>query len=556
MNLVSRHYVDVDGRAVHYRVAGRGPLLLLLHQSPQSSADFLDLMDRWADRFTMLAPDRPGCGNSDALPLASPRFEDYARALASFMNAVGIERAPVYGFHTGATEAIALADLFPERVAAVAANGVVALTAEELADVEANYLPPFVPSWDGAHLAWLWARMREQTIFFPWHRRSAAARMRYDVPPPERLHRNALELLRRSDVYHLAYGAAFRYDVVAALRRLRVPRLITAADWDPLSRYLAPLGATVGNGSLRGARTPAEAEALAADFLAPFAALPPALQLRVCSSAAGRRFWLGDGRVLHALEHGDPEAPTLLLLHDAAERAQTVAPLAAALAECGWFVVTPDLPGHGDSSSPGAPAADFIERCAERILCALSDRPPWSVSLLGLGAGGHVALELAARSRRFAATVVVHEPHAWPAADRTRIGAAMAEVPRPDAHGGHLLYAWHRARDAALFRPWCGRRHVDALGGEPELDTLAAHERAVALLLSGESGPGLAAAAARDDLAVRIAAAPTEVVVTYRQCLPAAAALALHDATPPQTGCRALVAGNAGEFSRLLRRRA
>jgi pimeloyl-ACP methyl ester carboxylesterase len=296
MSLVSRHYIDVEGRAVHYRVAGRGPLVLLLHQSPQSSADLLDLMDRWADRFTMLAPDRPGCGNSDVLPLAAPSFEDYARALAAFMDAVGVERVPVYGFHTGATEAIALADLFPERVAAVAANGVVALTAEELADIEANYLPPFVPSWDGAHLAWLWARMREQTIFFPWHRRSAATRMRYDVPSPERLQRNALELLRRSDVYHLAYRAAFRYDAVAALRRLRMPVLITAANWDPLSRYLDRLGPAAGGRRLHGSRTPADAEVLAADFLAPLATVPPPLPLPAGSGASGRRHRRGAPR--------------------------------------------------------------------------------------------------------------------------------------------------------------------------------------------------------------------------------------------------------------------
>ena len=94
MTPISRHYISVDGRLVHYRKAGTGPLLLLLHQSPQSSLDHVELMGRWAGRFTMIAPDRPGCGQSDPLPDAAPGFDRYGDAIAAAVAiAVDILRA-------------------------------------------------------------------------------------------------------------------------------------------------------------------------------------------------------------------------------------------------------------------------------------------------------------------------------------------------------------------------------------------------------------------------------------------------------------------------------
>jgi pimeloyl-ACP methyl ester carboxylesterase len=557
MSIVSRHYVTVDGRAVHYRVAGTGPLLLLLHQSPQSSADFLDLMGRWGDRYTMIAPDRPGCGCSEPLAIAAPSFEDYAHAVLRFMDALGLGRVPVYGFHTGASEAIALADLAPERVAAVAANGVVSVTPEELADIDANYLPPFIPRWDGGHLAWLWSRMREQTIFFPWHRSTAAARMKYDVPPPERLQKGALELLRCSETYHIAYRAAFHFDPHPALHRLRVPMLITAAMWDPLAAHLERLPRQAANLALRRAGSALEAESFASDFLAPFASPAPSLAVPATSAAGSHRLLLGDDFAVHAEEWGASDAPLVVLLHDACARARTISALGQELATQGFRVLAPDLPGHGESSPLGALADDVLDHCASRLAECFDSRVRGPAALLGIGAGAHVALALAARWRGQVARVVAHMPCIWPAEERAAIEAASAEVPRPDWFGGHLQYAWHRSRDAALFHPWCSRRHASAWSGEPQVDPRQAHERAVALLLCAETGPAMAAAAARDDFGLRLSLGDVPVAVTIDPRTPTSTAAAIRGACDPTiTACEELpveLAGQAAAFSRLLR---
>ncbi|MBU6379532.1 MAG: alpha/beta fold hydrolase, partial [Gammaproteobacteria bacterium] len=174
VNRISRHFASITtgrwgARQVHYRRVGSGPVVILFHQSPLSSRDMISTMERWKTHFTCIAPDSPGFGLSDPLGVAEAQMQDFAEAAIEFMDALGIERAAVYGFHTGAMISAAIAAAFPQRIACAAANGYVMLAEGEKAEIVRHYLPPFAPAWDGSHLAWLWSRMREQTIFFPWY---------------------------------------------------------------------------------------------------------------------------------------------------------------------------------------------------------------------------------------------------------------------------------------------------------------------------------------------------------------------------------------------------
>src|SRR5262249_38279899 len=98
---VTRHFVTVNGRQVHYRRAGSGPPVILRHESPRSSVALTPYLEALAPRFTAIALDTAGYGLSEPLGIAQPSVEDYAADFGPTLDALGIDRCTIYGQHTG-----------------------------------------------------------------------------------------------------------------------------------------------------------------------------------------------------------------------------------------------------------------------------------------------------------------------------------------------------------------------------------------------------------------------------------------------------------------------
>ena len=94
---ITKHFVTVGERRVHYLRAGSGPALAILHASPCSAKVMRPLLPVFGERFTCLALDAPGFGLSDKLPIPKPRIEDFADALAETLAALGVEHIAAYG---------------------------------------------------------------------------------------------------------------------------------------------------------------------------------------------------------------------------------------------------------------------------------------------------------------------------------------------------------------------------------------------------------------------------------------------------------------------------
>lgn len=62
----SEHKVGVDGNGVDYVIGGHGPTLVLLHGYPQTWYEWRHIMPALAEHYTVIAPDLPGAGRSDA----------------------------------------------------------------------------------------------------------------------------------------------------------------------------------------------------------------------------------------------------------------------------------------------------------------------------------------------------------------------------------------------------------------------------------------------------------------------------------------------------------
>ena len=113
--------VEAAGVKFSLHTAGSGPAVLLLHGYPQTHLIWRHLAPDLARRFSVVAPDQKGYGDSDAPP-PTPDSSNYSkRALAAelvaLMHALGHERFSVVGHDRGARVAYRMALDHPERVA-------------------------------------------------------------------------------------------------------------------------------------------------------------------------------------------------------------------------------------------------------------------------------------------------------------------------------------------------------------------------------------------------------------------------------------------------------
>ncbi len=136
---VIRAYANTAVGQLHYREAGEGTPLLLLHKTPSSSIQFVRAMPLLASRFRVIAMDTPGFGMSDP-PSSPPRMHDYARAVVALLDALGIEVVDVVGHHTGASIALETAVRFSERVDRLVLAGILALETDEERERWRHYL--------------------------------------------------------------------------------------------------------------------------------------------------------------------------------------------------------------------------------------------------------------------------------------------------------------------------------------------------------------------------------------------------------------------------------
>ena len=121
--MTSFHSATIDGNQIFYREAGPKPAphILLLHGFPTSSHMFRNLIPRLADRFHVVAPDLPGFGFSDAPDRKKYRytFEQLAKTIDNFTQAIGLDHYAIYVFDYGAPVGLRLALAHPERITAI-----------------------------------------------------------------------------------------------------------------------------------------------------------------------------------------------------------------------------------------------------------------------------------------------------------------------------------------------------------------------------------------------------------------------------------------------------
>ena len=130
---IASRTANVDGVQLHYLTAGSGPAVLLLHGYTQTSRMWRPIIPFLAEKFTVIALDLPGIGDSSIpadnkidMIIAAKQIHDLIRSLK-------IDKARVVGHDIGLMVAYAYAAQFPGET-------------EKLAVMDA-FLPG-VPGWE------------------------------------------------------------------------------------------------------------------------------------------------------------------------------------------------------------------------------------------------------------------------------------------------------------------------------------------------------------------------------------------------------------------------
>ena len=107
-------HVTVHGHRRAYVKVGNGPALLLLHGLGCTHRTWLPVLDSLSRRYTVIAPDLLGHGESDK-PRADYSVGGFANGMRDLLTVLGIDRATVVGHSFGGGVAMQFAYQFPER---------------------------------------------------------------------------------------------------------------------------------------------------------------------------------------------------------------------------------------------------------------------------------------------------------------------------------------------------------------------------------------------------------------------------------------------------------
>src|SRR4051812_19933926 len=106
--------MELHGHRVDYRIAGDGPAIVLIHGMVNSSRHWEQVALRLADRYTVIAPDLIGHGDS-ATPRGDYSLGAHAASIRDLLSAIGIDRASIVGHSLGGGVAMQFFWAFPQR---------------------------------------------------------------------------------------------------------------------------------------------------------------------------------------------------------------------------------------------------------------------------------------------------------------------------------------------------------------------------------------------------------------------------------------------------------
>lgn len=240
--LIDREFVRIAEGPVHMRRLPRGggakgPPLLLFHPSPNSSRGLVPIMQALHGAGIgqdCIAIDTLGNGDSPPPTPDVPDIAYFADAMVRLMDAMGVERADLYGAHTGARIACELAATRSDRVGRVIFQGISDFDEATRSQRLESYAPAIDYDDYGRQFVWAFNFVRDQALHAPYFLRDPAHRlMNRAVPDAATLHAATMDVLKSLTSYHKPYRAAFAYPTSQRIALVTAPTLFIRSATHP-----------------------------------------------------------------------------------------------------------------------------------------------------------------------------------------------------------------------------------------------------------------------------------------------------------------------------------
>lgn len=499
---ITRHFLPLsypgaNGRQVHYRRAGSGPALIIMHPSPNSSASMTAAIDAFSGAFTCIAVDTPGFGLSDPIVADATMLWGYADALAQIMDALGLPQAFIYGAATGAQIGIQFARRYPNRVHVLLLDANGDFSDE---DISVGYFRDITPRRDGSHLLTIWDMCRHLSVFFPWQSTKAEHRLNVDVASPASIQHSVNDYLRAGPNYKDAYYQAMLVERWENTREVKVPVLMTRNSGSALLRHTDALIAKGLPGNFTivqcDSRSRYALQLAALQVWIAGKAFPPAppapADIQPNAARIQNMYFKARGGLLRARVNLGGAGRPLVALHDPAGAASLVEPVIAPYVGR-RPVIALDLPGNGESDNligdpafGGGPDAITSANYAAIVNEALVGAGIDGVDVFGRYSGGPVAMEMSFQAPRLVHRLALAGIGMYEGTERRSLLENYTPSIAPKWDGSHLVTAWAVMRDQGLFWPWFNRTKTGILRNDNAIDVGLIHLRVAEMLKIGD----------------------------------------------------------------------
>ncbi|HEY4052378.1 MAG TPA: alpha/beta hydrolase [Terriglobales bacterium] len=109
---IESRMAQAEGVKLHYLTAGHGPFVILIHGYAETSLMWKPIIPLLAKKFTFIAPDLPGIGDSE-IPKDGLDMKTAAIRIHALAKSLGVDKARVVGHDIGLMVAYAYAAQFP-----------------------------------------------------------------------------------------------------------------------------------------------------------------------------------------------------------------------------------------------------------------------------------------------------------------------------------------------------------------------------------------------------------------------------------------------------------